>query len=663
MTTMDSTIDVGSLPEAPGQHGETKPMPRVAPSRRSPIHLLSSLRAKLVIPYVLLTLATAMIGMFVITRLVASTLRERFANQMLEASRVASDSIVRRERVHLEELRLMTFTQGVGPAMAEDEAGELQQILFPLVVNNGVQLLTVASADGQELLSLVDDPETSEFLVSRGADLSQVELLAGPLAGRADELGNKYAGLQATIYGPYLLTAGPVRGGAGEVLGALMIGTRLDSLAAEIKAQVLADVIILDSSGTLMTTTLAAPDEGYDILGLAPYDVAYLNPGKTVELSMYGRPYQVYFTPLLVRHKAVGVLGVVLPSNFIVTAESISRNVFILLFTLGTLAVIITGLVLASRISRPIVRMRDVSLAVAAGDLEQRTGVRGRDEVGQMAAVFDLMTFRLRRRTAQATRLHAEAVRRSEELAEANVRLQQAQQQLVQSEKLAAVGTLAAGIVHDIKNPLAVISGLTEELQEGLTPESAIAMPLTQIRENAVRASGIVTDLLKFARQSNPEKRYQNVWDTVRTAVRLNDYLSRRANVRVEVDLTARPVMTLYDAQQIEQVLVNLIQNAVHAMTPQGGLLSLVVREAPPWVEIEVRDTGVGIPAKNLGRIFDPFFTTKPPGEGTGLGLSVSYGIVAQHQGQIDVRSEVGRGSTFVVRLPLRRPDDKTLAG
>jgi two-component system NtrC family sensor kinase len=307
--------------------------------------------------------------------------------------------------------------------------------------------------------------------------------------------------------------------------------------------------------------------------------------------------------------------------------------------------------------------MRDVSLAVAAGDLEQKTGVRGRDEVGQMAAVFDLMTFRLRRRTAQAARLHAEAVSRSEELVEANLRLQQAQQQLVQSEKLAAVGQLAAGIVHDIKNPLAVISGLTEELQENAAKDSAIATPLTQIRENAQRASGIVTDLLKFARQSDPEKRYQNVWDTVRTAVRLNDYLTRRANVRVVVDLTAKPVMTLYDAQQIEQVLVNLIQNAVHAMMPQGGQLTLGARQTPPWVEIEVRDTGVGIPAKNVGRIFDPFFTTKPTGEGTGLGLSVSYGIVAQHQGQIDVRSEVGRGSVFVVRLPLRSPDDKTLGG
>jgi signal transduction histidine kinase len=621
---------------------------------------MSSLRAKLVIPYVMLTLATAMVGMFVITRLVASTLRERFANQMLEASRVAADSIVRRERVHIEELRLMAFTQGVGPALAGGDTDQLQAILFPLVLNNRVQSLTVASAQGTELISLIQDPASSEYLVSRGADLSQVELLAGPLAGVEDELGDKYAGLLTTIYGPHLFTAGPVRGGAGEVLGALMIGTRLDSLAADIKAQVLADVIILDPSGAVVTTTLAEPDGGYAVLGLAPYDIAYLDPGKTVEVTLYGRTYQIYYTPLVVRQKPVGVLGVVLPSNFIITTESISRNVFILLFTLGTLAVIITGLVLASRISKPIVRMRDVSLAVAAGDLDQRTGVRGRDEVGQMAAVFDLMTFRLRRRTAQANQLHAEALRRSEELAQANLRLQQAQAQLVQSEKLAAVGQLSAGIVHDVKNPLAVITGLTEELQENIGTESPHRTALAQIRENAVRASGIVTDLLKFARQSNPEMSHQNVWETVRSAVRLNDYMIRRANVKVQFEPLAAPVVTFYDGQQIQQVVINLIQNAVQAM-PNGGTLSLDVRQTAPWVEIDVRDTGVGIPPKNLGRIYDPFFTTKPPGEGTGLGLSVSYGIVATHKGHIDVRSEVGRGTTFTVRLPLRGPDDKTL--
>jgi two-component system NtrC family sensor kinase len=271
------------------------------------------------------------------------------------------------------------------------------------------------------------------------------------------------------------------------------------------------------------------------------------------------------------------------------------------------------------------------------------------------------MTFRLRRRTAQANRLHAEAVRRGEELAQANLRLQQAQQQLVQSEKLAAVGQLSAGIVHDVKNPLAVITGLTEELQENLAKEPSVRTPLAQIRENAVRASGIVTDLLKFARQSDPEMRYQNLWETVRTAIRLNDYLTRKANVKVMFEPLPSSVMTFYDAQQIQQVLINLIQNAVQAM-PGGGTLSLDVRRAAPWAEIEVRDTGVGIPPKNLGRIFDPFFTTKPPGEGTGLGLSVSYGIVASHGGQIDVQSEVGRGTVFTVRLPLRSPDDQTMA-
>ena len=656
MTTLDAPIDAGFDRQVDRGNGSgskgTRPLSEL-PGGRGLTDRLSSLRAKLVVPYVLLTLATAMIGMFIITRLVASTLRERFANQLLEASRVAADSIVRRERGHLEDLRLMTFTQGVAPGLdSEDEAG-LQASLFPLVLNNGVQSLSVASREGRELLSLVQDPATADYLVSRGADLSQLDVLARPLRGEEDALGDKFAGLVSTIYGPYLFTAGPVRADSGEVLGALMVGTRLDSLAAEIKSQVLADVIILDPSGALMTTTLVEPEEGYDILALAPYDVAYLDPGKTAEVELYGRTYQIYYGPLIVRQQEVGVLGVVLPSNFIVTTESISRNVFSLLFTLGTMGVIIIGLFLASRISRPIVRIRDVSLAVAAGDLDQRTGIRGRDEVGQMAAVFDLMTFRLRRRTAQATRLHAEAVKRSEELAEANVRLQQAQQQLVQSEKLASVGQLAAGIVHDIKNPLAVITGLTEELQENAGKDSALGSPLNQIRENAVRASGIVTDLLKFARQSNPEMRYQNVWDTVRTAVRLNDFLTRRANVRVVMDLTPQTVLTSYDAQQIEQVMINLIQNAVQAM-PSGGTLTIGVHQDLKWVEIEVRDSGVGIPAKNLGRIFDPFFTTKAPGEGTGLGLSVSYGIVAQHGGRIDVRSELGRGTVFTIRLPVR---------
>ncbi len=659
MTTLESPLDIPT-----GKVRRDGPAPSSAPTlppaslRQRLAERASGLRAKLVVPYVLLTLTTAMIGMFVITRLVASTLRERFANQLLESSRAAADSVVRRERTQLEELRLMSFTVGVAQAVAEHDPEALQTILFPLMVNDGVQSLTIASDTGLEIISWVLDPDSGEYLISRGADLSGLELVARPLRGEEDALGDKFAGLASTLYGPYLLTSGPIRTGGGALAGVMLIGTRLDSLAGDIKSQVLADVVVLDPTGTVMSATLAEPDEGYGALALSANEVAYLDLGASREVELYGRVFHVYYAPLEVRQTPVGVMGVALPANFIVTTEATSRNVFSLVFSLGTVAVIVVGLLLATRISRPILRMRDVSLAVAAGDLDQRTGIRGNDEVGQMAAVFDLMTFRLRRRTAQAARLHSEAVRRSEELAEANTRLQQAQQQLIQSEKLAAVGQLAAGIVHDIKNPLAVISGLSEEMQETVGTESELATSLSQVRDNAVRASRILTDLLKFARQSNPELQYQNVWDTVQAAVRLNEYLARRGNVRVSIEENPAPILTLFDAAQLEQVLVNLIQNAVHAM-PSGGTLRLAVRQAEPWVEVEIRDSGVGIPPKNLNRIFDPFFTTKPPGEGTGLGLSVSYGIIAQHQGRIDVVSEVGQGSAFTIRLPLRTPGDR----
>jgi signal transduction histidine kinase len=125
--------------------------------------------------------------------------------------------------------------------------------------------------------------------------------------------------------------------------------------------------------------------------------------------------------------------------------------------------------------------------------------------------------------------------------------------------------------------------------------------------------------------------------------------------VEVVTDLPKGPVMVMYDAQQLEQVLINLIQNAIQAM-PHGGTLRANVSVAEGAVGIAVQDSGIGIPKENLSRIFDPFFTTKPAGEGTGLGLSVSFGIVSRHGGRIDVTSQVGKGSTFTVLLPVRQP-------
>src|SRR3990172_7875353 len=140
--------------------------------------------------------------------------------------------------------------------------------------------------------------------------------------------------------------------------------------------------------------------------------------------------------------------------------------------------------------------------------------------------------------------------------------------------------------------------------------------------------------------------------ETIESSVRLTEYLARKANVAIKLALPRTPVMVTYDAQQIEQVLMNLISNAIQAIK-KGGAVRINLSEAAGAVAIAVQDNGIGIPEKNLQRIFDPFFTTKPEGEGTGLGLSVSFGIVARHRGRIEVESKPGLGTTFTVLLPV----------
>lgn len=615
----------------------------------------ASLRAKLIVPYVLLTLLVAMVGTFVVTRLVTSSIRERFVNQMYEASRVSADGIVRRERENLAELRLMVFTDGVPQALEDHDTSALQTLLWPLILNNGVEAVTAVDASGAELLTLARNVESGEYSVSAGGDFSQVALASKVLSGQVDATGDKFAGLLRSELGPYLFTSAPVRAPDGQLVGALLIGTRLETLLAELKSQALADIVVLDQSGRMMATTLAPPDEGYASLELNAQELAALDASHTRALDLYGRGFQIVYAPLTVRGQALGILGVVLPSNYLVDTEATSRDSFSLVFSTITLAVILLGYGLSQSIARPILRLRAMSQAVATGDLDQRTGLKREDEIGELASAFDAMTLRLRERTAEAARLYAESIQRNEELAQANARLRATQQQLIQSEKLGAIGQLTAGIVHDVKNPLAVIKGMAEVIQEDAQLDATTRRHLSVIRDSAVKASNIITDLLKFSRQSSLEMSEQDIKATVESALRLMAYLARKAGVEVVADLPDAAVWVTYDAQQIEQVLVNLIQNAVQAM-PDGGTLRVSLSRTETAVAIGVQDTGVGISPENLTRIFDPFFTTKPAGEGTGLGLSVSYGIVSHHKGHIQVESQAGQGTTFTVLLPVRQP-------
>jgi signal transduction histidine kinase len=588
------------------------------------IKWMVGLRMQLILPYFTLTLIIALGGIFVVTRLVTSSVNERFANQLIEASGVAADTVAFEETIHLENLRLMAYTIGVSEAVQARDVDSLRDLLFPVVVNGGIESMTVVGGDGAEILSLVQNPTTKEYLESSGGDLAALDLVQLTLTGVVDEVGDKYSSLEETIYGSYLLTSSPVKISSIETVGAIIVGTRLDSLVADIKARALADSLLFNQDGSMLAMTFAPFENASDDVVLSQEEITGLNPAISKQLMLSGREYQVYYSPLVIRQSNVGVLGVALPTNFVVSTEATSRNSLSLVFSCATVAMILIGYVLAITISRPIIRLREVSNAVASGDLDQQTGLSRPDEIGDLARSFDSMVVQLKDRTAE----------------------------LIQSEKLSAIGQMAAGIAHDVKNPLAVVKGMSEELKDDFQSDPQMLEYLEMISKNADRANVIISDLMKFSRESKFEKDYLNLFDTVDSAVRLTEYLARKGKVKVEVIRGGDKLMLYYDPQHIEQVVINMIQNAIQAM-PEGGKLTLAVGKYNQSAVIQFQDTGVGIPEENLRKIFDPFFTTKPLGEGTGLGLSVSYGIIKNHDGDIRVQSQVGKGTVFTIRLPL----------
>jgi two-component system NtrC family sensor kinase len=244
-------------------------------------------------------------------------------------------------------------------------------------------------------------------------------------------------------------------------------------------------------------------------------------------------------------------------------------------------------------------------------------------------------------------RLHEETRRQLEEL-------RRAQAQLVHAEKLSAVGQLASGVAHEINNPLTTILGQAHLLltQQPLTEH--VRDRLSIISAETARAARIVQNLLLFSRHYPAERHPCLLADQVRRVLELKAYQLQQDSIEVVTEFNECPPVWA-DEHQLQQVLLNLVQNAHQAMSKVMGPRVLTVRTTVegPRAVLAVLDTGPGIPADVLPRVFDPFFTTKPPGEGSGLGLSVSYGIVAEHRGRLSAANRPEGGAVFYIDLPL----------
>jgi two-component system NtrC family sensor kinase len=248
------------------------------------------------------------------------------------------------------------------------------------------------------------------------------------------------------------------------------------------------------------------------------------------------------------------------------------------------------------------------------------------------------------------------------EVAKKTEEIQRTHAHMVQTEKLASLGRMAAGVAHEINNPLTGIVTFAHLMKKRVPPDSLEAEDLTIIIEQAERCAKIIKNLLTFARATPSEKGEININDVLNRTIHMVKNQAKFHNVKFNINMEDADFITLGDATQFQQIFLNMLLNAADAMNEKGTITIATRRitvKDKPFVEIEFTDTGCGIPEEILGKLFEPFFTTKPVGKGTGLGLSVSHGIIRHFGGYIDVKSKVGKGTSFFVKLPLIIKEEK----
>jgi len=399
----------------------------------------------------------------------------------------------------------------------------------------------------------------------------------------------------------------------------------------------------------------------------------------------------IVFSPLSIGGKVVGGLKVNLSLADVMASILKSQRLVVLFIIIDSLVLIIFGSLLLSRvIVTPIKNLVNITGKIRDGHFDQNIDVTTKNEIGQLMQAFNQMAEKL-----------GENKRRLEDhihsLETTNKRLKRAQEELLISEKLASIGRLAAGVAHEVGNPLGAILGYTKILQEGMDSREEELSYLRRIEKEIDRINHIVRGLLDFSRPTKFEIQELNVNTIIKNTISLLSHQKLFKQIETKLDLEENLPPIKADESQLQQVLINLFLNAADAM-PDGGILSVRTeetevrgnmegeletifprrRKSDPeksdyshlrkfkslpliydkysegdrLVRINISDTGCGIKKGDLQKIFDPFFTTKPPDKGTGLGLSISMRIIEFFNGEIKVESQVGRGSTFTILLP-----------
>ncbi|GAB4422041.1 MAG: hypothetical protein OHK0032_17650 [Thermodesulfovibrionales bacterium] len=354
-----------------------------------------------------------------------------------------------------------------------------------------------------------------------------------------------------------------------------------------------------------------------------------------------------------IRHAADKMRGEIKNRRNILINRSRMVIFISILFTIASSSVVF--IVVIRGITLPVNSLIKGIQIMASGDFSQRVKVHTKDEIGFMAEAFNNMVERLsaimEEKDALLLRLREFNEELEKKVRDATEELRLAHENMVRTETLAAIGTLAAGVSHEISTPLNTILGFTQLTISELDDSNPIKEDLKVIEQETVRCKRIVQGLLDFARSPRHEEKLTNMNRILDETLTLLEYQPSMKRIVIKRDMDSNIIPVEADQLQLKQVFLNIILNAVQAM-PEGGELKITTKNVNKGVEVAISDTGIGIPEEERQKIFQPFYTTKK--DGTGLGLSISYGIIKEHGGEIFVESEIGRGTRFKVFLPTK---------
>ena len=606
------------------------------------------MRLKLTLPFIILALFFAGAGAFVISQILVDSLQERFTNQLIEANKLSVDRMVVEENERLQTLRLISNTDGVSNALMQRDVERLRQLVWPLAANAGEEAVDLLDLAGVSVLSIryhAGDSLQDAAFSNGDASFKSLPYVQHVLNRSTEDNQDKYPGLALIAGKSYFFIAGPIFDDRGTRVGVIQVGRSLATMVREFRADTLAHTTIYDHYGNVLATTFAElPDTNItlDQAVRTALQERQDNAGLVRDIPRAS----INYTELLGIWQArqdtqLGMLGTALPQSFLARTTELTRAEVFLLVLAAMVLVLIFGVNLAHRITRPLQEIVNASSKVARGDLDVTVKPVGNDEIAVLAHAFNRMMVGLRDSTRR--RLHEIELLRQLEY---------------EREMRQLKSRFISMVSHELKTPLTAILSSSEFVRtygSTLTDEKRLKH-FNRIQSSVSTMEELVEDVLLIGKTESGRLELNPVELDLRkfceaVVEEINPLLSNAHSLKFMYKADAARLHA--DPKLLRGILVNLLSNAVK-YSPQGGTVWFQVEATGKEVIFTVQDQGIGIPKKDQKYIFETFHRANNVGSlsGTGLGLYIARMAVELHGGTIKFESQENVGTTFFVTIP-----------